>query len=504
MAQTSDVRDITFPVLDVPGVYYNNDFGDSRGGGTRSHEGIDIVGEQMTPLVAAVDGTIRRVNYPEASWGYAVILRGNDGYRYWYLHMNNDTPGTDDGQGGALNAYAPYMDRGFEVKEGQLIGWMGDSGNAETTVNHLHFEIHSPEGGVINPYETLQNARKIKTPVSPPEQDNELLPFKDFDGGASIAVGDFGISNSKEFVAGAGPGGAPHVRLMDLNKKPIGTFYAYDQNFNGGVNVATGDLNGDGKDEIITAPGPGGGPHVKMFNPNGTPYTTEGFFAYTPAFTGGINIATADVDGDGKDEIITGAGPGGGPHVKIFRGDGTVYSEGFFAFDAGFSGGIDVAGVNKEGSSEARIIVAAGPGGGPHVKIFNAEGNEEGDFYAYDEGFQGGVKISTSTDVSSSSSSSNNNDNWWYDSYGRRTTSDSSSSSSSSSARILTAPALDGGPDFRVYDLNGENLDKDEAFEEWWQGGYDIAAGEGIVLVSSTDARLSYAEKRRTSIWEIF
>ena len=149
-------RTITFPV-DGPNSF-RNDFGEPRGGGTRTHEGIDIVADKMTPLVSAVDGVVSYIVLPEASWGYSISIRDADGYTYRYLHLNNDTPGTDDGKGGEGNAYAPGIRRGSRVVRGQHIGWVGDSGNAEDTVSHLHFEIRNSSRVPINPYLSLINA----------------------------------------------------------------------------------------------------------------------------------------------------------------------------------------------------------------------------------------------------------------------------------------------------------------------------------------------------------
>ena len=154
------VRAITFPVDGA--VTYTDDFGEPRGGG-RTHEGIDLMGEHMTPLVAAVDGYISYITIPEASWGYGLVIKDSEGWEYWYLHINNDTPGTDDGRGGLEHAFAPGISRGARVAAGQLVAWMGYSGNAENVGHHLHFEIRQPDDTPVNPYPSLRAAESRNT-----------------------------------------------------------------------------------------------------------------------------------------------------------------------------------------------------------------------------------------------------------------------------------------------------------------------------------------------------
>src|SRR5439155_26653137 len=105
----------------------------------------------------------------------------------------------------------------------------------------------------------------------------------------------------------------------------------------------------DGLADLITAPGPGGGPHVKVIDGTKLKLTLangmisdaallRSFFAYDTAFTGGVRIAAVDVDRDGRADIVTGPGPGGGPHVKVFRGVDVQEVRGFMAFDPAFLG----------------------------------------------------------------------------------------------------------------------------------------------------------------------
>ena len=145
---------IAFP-LDVPS-QFRDDFGEPRAG--HAHKGIDIIAPKMSPILSTVDGYVRRLEIPEASWGYEIGITGDDGYFYNYLHINNDTPGTDDGRGGTLYAYAPGITEGTRVTRGQLIGWVGDSGNAESVGSHLHFEMRDANRALVNPYESLLSA----------------------------------------------------------------------------------------------------------------------------------------------------------------------------------------------------------------------------------------------------------------------------------------------------------------------------------------------------------
>ncbi|MBU1167184.1 FG-GAP repeat protein, partial [Patescibacteria group bacterium] len=93
---------------------------------------------------------------------------------------------------------------------------------------------------------------------------------------------------------------------------------------------------------IITGPGQGGGPQIRVFNGIGQ-VENNGFFAYASHLRTGVQVTAADINDDGKDEIITGAGPGGGPQIRAFSADGGVVHNGFFAYDKSFRGGVNVA-----------------------------------------------------------------------------------------------------------------------------------------------------------------
>ena len=155
------IRDITFPTDPNAIVALTDNFGEPRAGHT--HEGIDMIGPKMTPLYAAVDGVVSYMPLPEPSWGYHLVIRDSDGYEYIYLHINNDNPGTDDGMGGVEYAFAPDVRKGAHVTRGQLVAYMGDSGNAEWVTDHLHFEIRKNDIP-IDPYESLLAALNETAP----------------------------------------------------------------------------------------------------------------------------------------------------------------------------------------------------------------------------------------------------------------------------------------------------------------------------------------------------
>src|SRR5262249_31227593 len=145
---------------------------------------------------------------------------------------------------------------------------------------------------------------------------------------------------------------------------PLGSFYAYGVNFAGGVRVAAANVDGLAGDELITGAGPGAGPHVKVFRADGSEFAS--FMAYGADFHGGVYVAGMDLGADGRGEVVTGAGAGAGPHVKVFGGAGLAEVASFMAFAPSFAGGVRVAGADRTGDGLDDLIVAAGPGAGPH------------------------------------------------------------------------------------------------------------------------------------------
>lgn len=138
----------------------------SRGGGSRRHHGQDLMAPKLTPAIACFDGTVFITLGKTGNAGNMITIEGNNGWTAQYYHINNDTPGTDDGKGTADYAIAPGLKNGQQVSAGQLIGWCGDSGNAEGTGPHVHFEIWNQfTGAVYNAYESLKAAKRLDKPT---------------------------------------------------------------------------------------------------------------------------------------------------------------------------------------------------------------------------------------------------------------------------------------------------------------------------------------------------
>jgi hypothetical protein len=225
-----------------------------------------------------------------------------------------------------------------------------------------------------------------------------LLPYgAGFKGGVRVAVGDVNGDGTPDVVTGPGRGG-PVVRVFDGTtgaplSGAVGTFNAYNRGFTGGVYVAAGDVNGDGIDDIVTGAGKGGGPHVKVFSGiSGS--VLASFFAYDLAFKGGVRVAAGDVDGDALADIVTGAGKGReGPHVKVFDGPTLEVVADFYAFDPKAKGGVHVAAGDLNGDGVAEVVTGPDRDGDPHVRAFTGSGIPFASFFAYDRAFRGGIRV---------------------------------------------------------------------------------------------------------------
>jgi hypothetical protein len=191
--------------------------------------------------------------------------------------------------------------------------------------------------------------------------------------GASLAAGDLAGDGRAEIVLGGGPTHAPwppvangpdqRVAVYEADGTSIGAFTAYPGLFQGGVRVALADLNGDQRPEMVTAPGPGAEPEIGIYSQQWVSGRDRGtrlghFLAFETSFRGGVSVATGDVNGDGRPEIVTAAGKGHAPEVRAFDAAGRQLLS-FLAFDSGYTGGLSVAAGDLNADGRAEIVVGA-------------------------------------------------------------------------------------------------------------------------------------------------
>jgi len=225
-----------------------------------------------------------------------------------------------------------------------------------------------------------------------------------FRGGINLGVGDIEGDGPYEIAVAPMGGGSPHVRIFGLRNGEIvpttESFMAYAETFRGGIAISIGDIENDGIGDIITTPTSNGGPHIRIFGVRNKRYVpvTLGTMAYSESFRGGINSCVGDVNNDGKDEIMTGIVSAGGPHVRIF-GVGSsrkfeLSSPGFMAYDPATRGGVSVATLDTNGNGYAEIITGVGGDGSPLVRIFNSDGRMVSpEFMAYSASYMGGITL---------------------------------------------------------------------------------------------------------------
>ena len=309
--------------------------------------------------------------------------------------------------------------------------------------------------------------------------------------------------------------GGPHIRVFDTDGNKLTDFFAFAPTLRTSYTVLTKDLDGDGVEEILVAPGHNAGPQVRVFNSQGE-FITD-FFAYDERFRGGAKIALSDLTGDYYPELIVTPKVDGGPHIRIYRYDQDaeefVLLTEFFAYTEQFHGGVRIVTADVTGDGKNDLIVTPQSQGGPHVRVFSYAGsptpsmNLVSDFFAYSETLRMGVKVMAADLngdgvrdlVTAPYEGSNFGSNVraftynavdegfelmsWVMAFGdgfrgavNIRTGDLNNNGRSD---IVVAPHENGGPNVRIYEYNPlseslELLDWFMAYEEGFHGGVDF------------------------------
>ena len=246
-----------------------------------------------------------------------------------------------------------------------------------------------------------------------------------FTGGVHVAVGDANNDGFPDVIVAPAEGGGPRLVVVDgFTGKPLFNAFVYEPEMRNGVYVALGDTNGSGRNQIVTGPGEGGGPRVRVFDiPSQT--VLRDFFAYTPGFRGGVRVA---VD-SGTHRFVTAPGDGGGPDIRVW-GQGAAPVAEFFTGDPASRQGIFIAVGDLDNSGNTRLVAGTGPGGPPVVTTYNLQTDQAiNQFQPYETTFTGGVRVATYVDTTGATPQT----------------------------RILTGAGLGGGP--RVQDFGAKGAD---------------------------------------------
>jgi hypothetical protein len=286
---------------------------------------------------------------------------------------------------GAAVSMQPYISAGTRVAFSDLdyaaladIGWEVSAGSVTTPTPGTSPQLGTFEpvvvGGSNGTFQVYSAAGGTLTPVGP-----AVTPFAGFGGSVRTATGDFTGDGVTDFAVGAGPGGGPMVKVYDgKTGGEVRGFFAYEWYFSGGVMLAAGDVDGDGRDDLVVGADQGGGPRVRVFRGGDPDSVSADFWGIDDAnFRGGVRLAVGDVNGDRRADLVVAAGFGGGPRIAIY--DGRTVGNGqtpsrlvydFFAYDLAVNNGayVAVSDLNADGFGD--VVFGAGVGA-MHVQVIS-------------------------------------------------------------------------------------------------------------------------------------
>lgn len=196
-----------------------------------------------------------------------------------------------------------------------------------------------------------------------------------FQGGLYVAAGDVNADGFDDIILGTGAGVRGNIRIFDgKTSAQLKSFTPFKKGFSGGVTVAVGDVNGDGRADLIAGTATNAAV-VGVFD-GLTGSRRAQFLPFSSAFAGGVTVAAGDVNGDGRDDLIIGTGANTRTTIRTFDFNTGAMLNSFEPFGT-VTTGVRVGATDINGDGKADIIAGAGPGAAPHVKVFDGSTQAE-------------------------------------------------------------------------------------------------------------------------------
>ncbi len=435
-----------------------------------------LIGENMVIGVAATDALDQKTRF--SSYGFNCVDISAPGISFFNTATNGDRPGADkyyDGYWSGTSMAAPLVtatlaliqEANPELGRRETVNilfasadnisrlnpdYLGRLGNGRVNTNKA-----------VEMAKTALNSRLGRIFVNPmsPGQKPQLVAAngnivntwteESLSPGLNFVTADLEGDGEPEIITGAHSGESPLVTIYSSSGHKISDFLSHEATFLGGVNVSAADLNNDGRAEIIVAPASNGPAEIKIFDYQGS--LKNSFFIADKNWRGGLSIAAGDLDGKGDSQIVAGFGAGHEPQIRIINTNGRVVGV-FLAYEKSFRGGVNVAIANLDGRierSRSEIIIAPGPGRAPQIKIFDHRAKLKNQFLGYDNNWRAGINVAAG-DIT--------NDGV---------------------AEIILSAYPGGAPHVRVFDLAGTILESFYTFEEKFTGGLKA----GIIMLKN-------------------
>lgn len=382
-----------------------------------------LVGENMVIGVAATDALDQKT--PFSSYGNACVDISAPGISFFNTVTEASDFGYDkyyDGYFSGTSLAAPLVtatlalisEANPELSRQEIVNillassdnidnlnpqYVGKLGNGRLNVNRAvqmaKEKLYSRVGRlIVSPMGVSDDKEELPSSKLVAANGDLVHDLSELSYGADFFAGDVNGDRNQEIVSGAVKGEEPKIKIYDKEGKLLNEFLVFDRDFLGGVNLTLADLNRDGKEEIIVAGASDAPAEIRVFDYHGN--LKNSFYIASTNWRGGLNLASGNIDGKGHVEIVAGFSEGSEPQIRIMNNEGKLLGI-FLAYEKSFRGGVNIAVANINGRvdrSKEEIIVAPGPGRSPEIKIFDHRAKLLNKFKGFSDNWLKGVNIS--------------------------------------------------------------------------------------------------------------